>query len=342
MITTRFFTSAVTAALLSTGLGTLSAASYATAPVTQQSASASKEFVGTLYSPSETMVATRMMGYIKRIAVEEGDHVSKGQLLFEVDPADVDAAQQQAGSAVIMAKSAYEDAKRDYERFSILFDKGAVPARDLEKMKLNMKVREEQLAMAKAGLSQAKAQSSYTTVRAPVGGVVVRKMANVSEMALPGHPVVVISSADNLRIQVTVPENVAGQFKAGDKAAVVVPSMNKTTQAVIMSVIPAADMATHSFVVKASLADKAGLMPGMYAKLQVAGAASSATFIPANALTKRGGISGVFAAVNGKAKFIPVKIVSYANDKIQVGGVASGMKVISYPKADLTDGMPLQ
>ena len=146
-----------------------------------------------------------------------------------------------------MAKSAYEDAKRDYERFSQLYDKGAVPARDLEKMALNMKVREEQLSMAQAGLKQAKAQSNYTTVRAPVSGVVVRKMANVSEMALPGRPVIILSSTDQLKFQAMIPESDAGRAHVGDRVMVNIPSLNKTMEAKISAVIPAADMATHSY-----------------------------------------------------------------------------------------------
>lgn len=305
----------------------------------------SKTYAGSLYSPQETMVATRMMGYIKRLAVDEGDYVKKGSILFEVDPTDVEAGQNQAGSAVIMAKSAYEDAKRDYERFSLLYDKGAVPARDLEKMKLNMDVRHEQLSMAQAGLKQAKAQTSYTTVRSPVSGVVIRKMANVSEMALPGRPIVVLSSTDQLKFQATIPEGDAGRCKVGDTVALTIPSLGKNVSAKISAVIPAADMATHSYVVKATLLVSQGLMPGMYATMSINNPSASvmnSVTVPVSAMTKRGGLDGVFVDNGGHARFIATKIVRLANDFAIVQGLASGQKVVIYPKADLIDGANLK
>ncbi len=305
-------------------------------------AGATKEFVGALYSPTETMVSTRMMGYIKRIAVEEGDKIKKGQLLFEVDPADIDAGKRMADAGVMQAKLAYDDAKRDYDRFQTLYDKGAVPLRDLEKMKLNMQMREQSMQMAKEGQSQANAQYKYTTVRSTVNGVVVRKMANVSEMALPGHPVLIVSGSDNLRINVTLPEQDAGKIKPGATATVVVPSAGKKSEATVISVTPAADMATHSFSVRASIKDQTGLIPGMYAKLQVASSDKSegVTVLP-SMLTSRGGIKGVFVAEGAKAKFYPVTVLRTLNDRIQVGGIKAGARVIEYPKADLVDGQAI-
>jgi RND family efflux transporter MFP subunit len=302
-----------------------------------------KEFVGVLYSPTETMVSTRMMGYIKRIAVEEGDRIKKGQLLFEVDPADIDAGKRMADAGAVQAKLAYDDAKRDYDRFKTLYEKGAVPLRDMEKMKLNMQMREQSFQMAKEGQNQAGEQYKYTTIRSTVNGVVVRKMANVSEMAIPGHPVLIVSGSDNLRINVTLPEQDAGKIKPGTSATVSIPSTDKKSEATIISVTPAADMATHSFSVKASIKDQSGLIPGMYAKLLVASSDKcSGVVVSPSMLTSRGGIKGIFAVESGKAKFYQVKVVRSLNDQIQVEGIKVGTKVIEYPKADLVDGQAIK
>jgi len=305
--------------------------------------SGTKEFVGSLYSPTETMVSTRMMGYIKKIAVEEGDRIKKGQLLFEIDPADIDAGKRMADAGVMQAKLAYDDAKRDSDRFQTLYEKGAVPLRDLEKMKLNLQMREQSMQMAKEGQKQASEQYKYTAVRSSVDGVVVRKMANVSEMALPGHPILVISGSNNLRVNATLGEQDAGKLKAGDNATLFVPSANKKSEAKIVSVSPAADMATHSFNVKATIKDQTGLIPGMYAKLIVTSSdKANGALISPNMLTTRSGIKGVFALEAGKAKFYPVSVVKAANDQIQVEGVKVGTKLIEYPKADLVDGQTIK
>lgn len=318
-------------------------ADYKIGEAKEVGAGGKKEFAGSLYSPNESMVSTRMMGYIKRIAVSEGDRVKKGDLLFEVDLADVDAGKRVADAGAMQAKLAYDDAKRDFDRFQSLYDKGAVPLRDLEKMKLNLQMREQSMQMAKEGQKHAGEQYKYGAVRASFDGVVTRKMANVSEMAIPGHPILVVSGLNNLRINAQIGEKEAGKIKAGDTVSVIVPSIGKTSEAVVTSVSPAADMATHSFSVKAALKDQAGLIPGMYAKLIVSSSlGAGGVSVSPSALTSRGGIKGVFAVEGSKAKFYPVKTVRASNDFCVVEGVKAGTKIIEYPKADLIDGKTIK
>lgn len=301
-----------------------------------------REYPATVYSYDETMIATRVMGYIKSIKVEEGDRVKKGDLLFEVDPSDIESMQAQAEAGYISAKGMYLDALRDYERFEELFNKGVVPERDFEKMKLNLELREQGLKMAEAGLNQAKAQSKYASVKSPIDGVVVAKRAKVAEMAAPGHPVLILSSTENLRARAMVQESEIGQIKSGQKAEVFVASIGKLLSTTVYSVVPSGDAATHSYEIRLDLPKTDGLLPGMYAKVQIRSALRDAVTVPISALTNRGGIAGVFVLDGNTARFLPVTVGEKLGGKVEVSGVLPNSFVIEHPSVGIQDGKQVE
>lgn len=318
----------------------------------EDSSNLDKTYTGYVYSKNQTMVATRMMGYIKKMYVEEGDVVKKGDKLFEVDISDIKsiinqakAGLNQAKQGLMMAELAYADAKRDYDRFKNLYDQGAVPKRDYEKMKLNMEIKKRQVDLAKgmveqakAGLEQAYAQLKYGIVKSPISGIVVRKLKKVGEMALPGHPVVIISSLNSLRVKAFVKESDIDKLKVGQRATIHVDALNKDIEGYISSIIPSGDMATHSYLVKFKLKDTRGLLPGMYVKIRVHLGKANYVLIPYNALTSRNGVVGVFVGTDNNAVFRRVKIVRQMGDMVAVEGVHAGESVVEYPSATLKAG----
>jgi len=328
---------------------------FETADAVKKEININKEYVADIYSPSQVMVATRVMGFIKKINVEEGDVVKKGETLFVVDPSDIYSmlnqargALLQAQSGVLMAEMAYADAKRDYERFKNLYSNGAVSKRDFEKMKLMMNIRQKQVDMAKgmlkqakAGLNMAKNQLKYAKVSSPIDGVVTMKMKKVAEMALPGYPVLVLSDIHNLKAKSFVKESDIDKFKIGMPVIIKVPAIKKEFKATVSTIIPSADPATHSYIVKYTFEDTKGLLPGMYAKAEVAIAKKEAVLVPFSALTTRSGIVGVFVVDGNVARFTPITQIAQIKDNIAVEGLEGGESVILYPPANLRDGQRL-
>ena len=341
--------------ILSIALCAISAFAYNLVPAESKTIDITKSYSGDIYAKNQVMVATRLMGYIKKMNVEEGDVVHKGDILFEVDPSDIysminqaRAGVMQAQNGVLMAKLAYADAEKDYQRFKNLYEKGAVSKRDFEKMKLNMEMRSSQIKLAEAMLDQAKAalqraldQKKYAKVKAPIDGVVVRKMTKVAEMAIPGHPVIILADLNSIQARAFVKESDVKVIHKDQDAKVFVSAVNKTVDAKVSNIIPSADPATHSYLVKFSLSDKKGLLPGMYAKIYVKIASKQEVVIPYNALTSRGGIVGVFIDDNGVAKFVPISVVSQNGDEVAVNGVEAGERVVILPPANMTDGTSL-
>jgi len=247
-----------------------------------------------------------------------------------------------------MAEMAYADAKKDYERFKNLYSHGAVSKRDFEKMKLMMDIRKKQVDMAKgmlkqakAGLDMAKNQLKYAKVTSPIDGVVTMKMKKVAEMALPGYPVLVLSDIHNLKARSFVKESDIDKFKIGMPVIIKVPAIKKEFKAKVSTIIPSADPATHSYIVKYTFENTKGLLPGMYAKAEVAIGKKEAVLVPFSALTSRSGIVGVFVVDGSVARFIPVTQIAQIKDSIAVQGLNGGEQVILYPPANLSDGQRL-
>jgi len=341
--------------ILAVALTAISAFAYNFATVENKTVEITKNYSGDIYAKSQVMVATRLMGYIKKMNVEEGDIVKKGEVLFVVDPSDIysminqaRAGVMQAQNGLLMAKLAYADADKDYQRFANLYKKGAVSKRDFEKMRLNRNIRKAQIRLAqgmlnqaRAGLNRALAQKKYATVTAPIDGVVVRKLTKVAEMAVPGHPVLVLADLNSIQARAFVKEGDVQDIKKGQNAKVFVSSINKTVPAKVSNVILSGDPATHSYLVKFKLENKKDLLPGMYAKIYVSMGQKQELVIPYNALTSRGGIVGVFVDDNGKARFQPVQVISQNGNDVAVSGVNAGEKVVILPPANMTDGTSL-
>jgi len=342
--------------LISLGISFATLFAFEFATTMKKEIEISKDYVAQIYSPKQVMIATRLMGYIKSIPVEEGDVVKKGDLLFEVDPADIYSmlnqargAVLQAQSGVLMAEMAYADALKDYERFKNLYANGAVSKRDFEKITLLKEIRKKQVDMAKgmltqakAGLKRAEAQLKYAKVNSPIDGVVTMKMKKVAEMALPGYPVVVLSDIHTLKAKSLVKESDIDKFKLGMPVKIYVPALKKEFDAKVSAVVPAGDNFTHSFLVKYEFINSKGVLPGMYAKAKVVVAKEEAVLVPFAALTSREGIVGVFVVDDDNTiHFKPVKEIMQKGDFIAVRGLEGGEKVILYPTANLVDGQKL-
>jgi len=334
----------------------INAIAYTITTASTQNISSDKTYSGNIYAKQQIMVATRLMGYIKKMNVEAGDKVHKGELLFEVDPSDIysminqaKAGVMQAQSGLLMAKLAYADAKKDYQRFKNLYAKGAVSKRDFQKMQLNMNIRKSQIDLAEGMLDQAKAglqraldQKKYAKVTSPINGVVIRKTAKVAEMAIPGYPVLVLANLSSLRAKAFVKEGDIKKLHKNQKVSVYVSAINKTIPAIISAIIPSADPATHSYLVKFKLLNTKGLLPGMYAQISIQSSDHKDVVVPFDALTSRGGIVGIFTIKDNKAKFIPVQIIAQKNGKVAVTNIKNGEKIVLLPPANMNDGTPIK
>jgi len=298
---------------------------------------------GTVVALESVKVASRLMGYIKDIAVVEGQSVKAGQRLFTIDPLDIEGAVEQARLGLKQAEDAMKDAESDYKRFENLYKDEVVTRQNYEKMKLNYEMAVTRAAQAKAGLGTAQGQMRYATVTSPINGVVTSKLANEGDIAAPGHPVLLVENPARLQVRGAVSEDLYRTLKAGAQVMVEVDGQDKAVAAKVAQLAPAADPMTHTYTVKLDIAAP-GLKSGAFARIQFPTGKRTVLAVPEAAVLDRAGIVGVFVVdAQGAAQYRMVRLGRKDGGQVEVlSGLNAGDKVVTGNAQVVNNGDKIQ
>ena len=123
------------------------------------------ELSGSVVSDNQKMITSRYMGFIKNMKVSEGDIVKKGDLLYEIDSKEIDAASRQVDLAINQARLALQmnenqlnNVLTNLARNKRLYKKGMVSKFQLENLELAAKNMRDMVKLAKEQVAQGKAQ----------------------------------------------------------------------------------------------------------------------------------------------------------------------------------------
>ena len=239
---------------------------------------------GSIVSDNQKMMTSRYMGYVKNMAVSEGDIVKKGQLLYEIDSKEIEAAERQVDLAISQARLALQMNRNQHDnvmlnlaRHKRLYKKKMVSKYELEQLELaakNMKdmikISEEQVNQALAKKDEVLNQYQYLKIKAPNDGVIVAKKLNEGEMAIPGMPALVLTDLSKLKILAEISETELKYISLEKKVDVAIPSLGLQTTGEISSIIPSSNPMTHKFKIKIKFDHKGrSVYPGMYAKIVI-------------------------------------------------------------------------
>jgi RND family efflux transporter MFP subunit len=282
---------------------------------------------GSLNSRNISVLSSKVMGKVVELTVHEGDYVTGGTMLLRIESGEISA-------QVYQAQAAYNNARLQYDRIKSLFDENASTRMEMDQATLGYE-------SAKAGLNAAKAMESYTIIAAPISGQLVEKKINLGEMALPGQPILKIEDNKNLRLEVMVKEQDIRFIEPGKPVTVQIDAMpGKDIKARVAQVVPAADVRTHSFLVKIDIPAQKGLITGMYGKALFRTGAREAILTPRTAIIEMSGLTGVYLMTNdGNAVFQMVQVGEAQGDMVEaVTGLKAGDKVIVNKHAANIDG----
>ena len=196
-------------------------------------------------------VASDISGRIVKLSVQEGQMVTRGQFLLQIDPSTYEAAVQRAEAAVASARAqmaqsnaSYIQAKRNYDRSLEIQKANAqlVSAEQLEQLKTQTEVNQALLEAARfsveqmsAALRDARSNLAKTTILAPMSGRVTRLAVEQGETAVPGTfnkdaaTLLTISDMGMLETKVKVDETDVARISLGDSAQVQIDAFPDTT-----------------------------------------------------------------------------------------------------------------
>lgn len=148
---------------------------FETVTVEKGSISNTVTATGTLEATNTVVVGTQVSGVIEKLYVDFNSKVKKGQLIAELDKSTLLSNLENAEADIINAEAELEYQESVFERNKKLFEKEMVSENDYDLSKYNHKKSEASLKSAKANLSRAKQNLGYTSIYAPIDGIVMNR-----------------------------------------------------------------------------------------------------------------------------------------------------------------------
>ena len=246
---------------------------------TTATSSNGQTYVGIVEESEATAVSFTGMGVVKRMLVNEGQAVSRGQLIAEMD--DTQARNLLSGAEAQMAQA--NDA---LERYKMLHDNGSLP--EVQWVEIQSKV-----AQAKSQYEVAKKNLADCRLVAPVSGIIGRKLVGTGETAMPSQAVVSILDISTVKVKVAIPEAEISGLGAGTSSIIKVDAINSSFTGGRIEKGVQADALTHTYDIRISVANaERKLLPGMVA---------SVAFGSGNGKEESGKLSVPVTAVQRKA-----------------------------------------
>jgi multidrug efflux pump subunit AcrA (membrane-fusion protein) len=177
------------------------------------------------------------------------------------------------------------------------------------------------------------------TIRAPRAGLVVSKTAEVGNLAAPGLPLLTIDE-ERYRLEAVVGESGIGRIVPGRTATVVLDSPPRSLDGRVAEIVPLADPASRSVIVKIDLPVVPGLRTGAFGRARFAVGERRALLVPARALVERGQLTSVWVVdANGIARLRLVTVGRREPDGAEVlSGLVPGERIVTEGAERVTDG----
>ena len=165
-------------------------------------------------------IGFRVPGLVAKMPFEEGDIVSKGVLVAEIDKTPYDSQVRQATANVASVRAAFANAERLLKRRQALVKEGAVALEDVETAVTNLEQLNANLAAAEAELVVAMDNLSYTEAFAPTDGVILTRIREPGWVVKESDPVYTISISSPVWIRAFVDESHLGDVYYGMPAEI--------------------------------------------------------------------------------------------------------------------------
>jgi len=314
----------------------------------------SLEAVGTVRAFQTSQLASQATGTITQVRVREGDHVSRGEVLALIDQSAPSAALDRAVATEAAAANELAAAEADLElaestqaRYQILYDKEIIARQQFDEVKARQQsalahrdlARAAQL-QAKAAVTEAKVVLDFTRVTAPFDGVVTERKLDPGAMASPGLPILTVEDVSRYRLEISVNENDLRYVRMGVRVPVSIDALGDIQlTGRVVQIVPAADAASRTFIVKVELPGNNALRSGLFGHAQFSRGEKQALLIPRTAVVERGQLHGAYVLDPGgiaNLRYVTLGRTTGAQVEI-LAGVQNGERVVAQPgEADLS------
>lgn len=302
---------------------------------------------GKIEAENSANISTRMMGYVTSVKVKTGQKVSKGQLLATISNTDLQAKKAQAEAGITQATAVYNSAKRDYDRFVVLFSQKSASQKEMDDMTTHFEMAKAGLETAKQMKNEVMAQFSYTNITAPFSGTVTGTFVKEGDMANPGMPIVSVEGASKLQAVVMVSESEISNIKNGMTTDVNIKSLDKTVKGKVAEVSTSARNTGGQYIVKIDLDKTENVLSGMFVNAvfpiekQAEKTQNNLVLIPQEAVITQGQLKGIYVVNDDNTAILRWLRLGkiYGNDIEVLSGLTSGEKYVLKADGRLFNGV---
>lgn len=288
-------------------------------------------YVGIVEEGMATAVSFTSMGTVSRVLVNEGQAVSRGQLLAVMDDT-------QARNLLLTAEAQMSQAEDALQRYGMLHENGSLP--EVKWVEIQSKV-----AQAKSQLAIAKKNVADCKLIAPVSGIIGRKNIGAGETALPSQSVVTILNIGTVKVKVSIPEAEMNAIHANTPSTIRVEAANTQVQGGRIEKGVQADALTHTYDIRIHVANNnRRLLPGMVANVSFGGSGAflgSICSLPITTVQKKsdGNLFVWTIAKDSTAHRTPVTIGQVSGNRIAItSGLSEGQRIVTEGYQKLSEG----
>ncbi len=309
-------------------------------------------YTGTIEAWQKINLTPDVGGKIARILVNEGDRVSRGQVLAELDVEAITLQLRQAEAGLAVAQASFNNAKTNLERMERLSKEKAVSDQQYEQVRLAFDSAKAQLEQAQAAVNLAQHSLDVSILKAPFSGVIASRNAEVGDVInpmmggfSPGSAGGVVTLVDFSRIKIKVDVSGADipRIQKNQAVRLRVPNTpGREFSGTVQVVNLAADPQTKKFGIEAAVDNPDQVLrPGTFGEIVIeVHSHENALVIPQKAVLEN---KYVFIAQNGKAARKEVKLGLQNTTMVEVeSGLAEGELVIAEGNFGLEDGAPVE
>ena len=319
-----------------------------TALATQQNVPLAVEAIGNVEALASVAVKSLVDGQITAVRVKDGDNVTQGQPLFQIDRRAFELKLAQAQANLVRDTALLATAQAQEQRYRELQGQGFVSKNDYATVKNNVDTAAAAVATDHGDIDAAKLQLDYADIRAPISGRLGRIALQTGNLvkANDANPLVTLNQLDPIYVSFTVPEAQFGPVRNAMRTHTLgVTARDQqsslTVQGELSFIDNAVDAATGTLRLRATFANSQGqLLPGQFVAVTLTLGSDDALVVPPEALQT--GPKGQYVFVidaGNKAQIHEVTVArSTAHAAVIARGLNAGDKVVVDGQSRLTPG----
>lgn len=288
--------------------------------------------IGTIQPSDIIYVTPKVAGEIQQVLVEEGDVVKQGQALCKIDnKKQIDNARIQMNSAAV----AMQNAQSNLSRMQVLFESGDISAQSFEQVQVQAQSAQLQYQAAKLGYDT---QVEYSTVTAPISGIVENVSMDLHSTVAQSSQLCVITGEGVKKVAFSVPERIKANLQLGTQIRLQKQGMEY--EAEITKLANMISPQTGLFEVEAAVQNGEGLAPGSTVKLFViSNSTTGAITVPVDAVYYDGGDAYVYTCEGTTVHKMPVETGIFDEERIEIlSGITMQDAVIVTWSSELYEG----